>query len=68
MKISAYNVFSTLGDMAGVGVNHYVVSSLMVAFAGIFAFIFCPVSEKKTLEEFINVNHLLLQTFTILKL
>ena len=44
-------VFSMLGGMAGVWVNHYVVSSVLMAFAGIFAFIFCPDTEKKTLEQ-----------------
>jgi hypothetical protein len=41
---------SMLGGMSGVWVNNYLVSAVMMLFAGILAFILCPNSEKKTLE------------------
>lgn len=43
-------MFSKLRGMAGAGVNHYVLFSVVMAFAGIFAIIFCPDLEKKTLD------------------
>lgn len=42
-------ILSMVGGIAGIWVNNYLVSSLLLATAGIIAFLFCPNSEKKSL-------------------
>jgi hypothetical protein len=44
-------IMSMLGGIAGVWIDNYIVSSLMMIFAGVIAFLFCPNSENKTLEQ-----------------
>jgi ABC-type uncharacterized transport system permease subunit len=42
---------SMLGGMAGIWVNSYLVSAILMLTAAIIAFIFCPNAERKTLEQ-----------------
>jgi Na+(H+)/acetate symporter ActP len=44
-------IVSMLGGMCGVWFDHYLAASVLMAAAGVAAFIFCPNSENKSLEE-----------------
>lgn len=44
-------VVSMLGGMVGVWFDHYLAASILMIVAGVIAFLFCPNSENKSLEE-----------------
>lgn len=44
-------IVSMMGGSVGVWFDNYIVASIMMIAAGVVAFIFCPDSENKTLEQ-----------------
>ena len=44
-------IVSMLGGSVGVWFDNHYVAAVMMILAGIFAFLFCPNAENKTLEQ-----------------